>query len=303
MKVFFNQKYISFVKLNSFLILLVIVKSSIGQTNIAYKGNFNSVNFKGIANYWYFENENQERVYNGNFSFRTKDNIVRIEGGYHNGKKHGKWNTTYLNNDPKSIYTFKSFNITGYYDNGNLTGKWILNKVQLHHPLSNFYDMYFGITSNITKAPSRATTEICTVSFKDNKFSGYFEHKITGKYSTRVLGKFNNDGFFDSTWTISYYEDGVIYKIYREYNNGYLLSIRKKNTSSGDIETLYNSTINGSYYLGNPENGFEFKEDAYSLLKDAIFTWFNDTDYSDLYEVKKGANFLDTFPERIVHRQ
>lgn len=301
-----DQKSISLIALSTSFVLLTIGQSSLGQSTKAYKGSFNTEKFNGSANYLYFENESQERIYNGNFSFKTSDNVVQIAGNYLQGKKHGKWSTSCLYNGNNFKYGFKSLSVIGVYENGNLTGKWVLKEVSLQYSTTYLYDLYFGKNSG-SGIKSSPTTEICIANFSNNKFSGYLEHKITGKYSTRVFGKFDDQGYFDSTWTISYQENGIIYNIYREYNNGYLISIRKKDTSSGDIFTLYDSNKGeGDYYLYDPNSvGFNFfmENEGYNLLKNAIFTWFNDTNGSALYEVKRGANFLDTFPERKVTRQ
>ena len=81
---------------HGFLLLLALsfnIASYSQQKN--YSGIFDfGFGIRGTANYQYYENANQERIFNGYFTFNGKgnnQNTFSLTGHFTNGKKDGPW--------------------------------------------------------------------------------------------------------------------------------------------------------------------------------------------------------------------
>ncbi|WP_134344198.1 hypothetical protein [Flavobacterium psychrophilum] len=177
-----------------FLLIINLICFNIYSQNLKnYVGEYKS----GFANYQYFENENYERVFEGNFKY-TKDKNLEIKGIFKNNLKVGVWKYTKnykLKDEELSIF------VNGNYIDDRKNGVWTFNR---------FYS-YKGKIEN----------QKISINLKNDT--------IIGKIKTpNLLGEFDNNGKFIGKWNlkesgyeyIAEFESNVLTKfIYREISN------------------------------------------------------------------------------------
>lgn len=300
---------------------------TMGQTKV-YNGSFKSSNFQGNATYNYTE-QPDKRIFSGPFTFKTENNSVSIFGNYLNDLKNGVWKcvlTNVANTDIVMKYVI-SANVSGSFKNGNIDGSWNLSRNKVisfsRSGISNYYQnslnalsyLFDGKTVDYNK--STTVTEKSTANFNDNHFSGSFSYSVNGGKSI-VKGQFNKQGYFDSIWTVNYFQDGILHLQTRTYLNGVLLSIKNKDNSTGEVTTVYDKTIEVNEFFQNynpSENLSKIEETYYKLtegktternitfLEDAISIWYNNSSLSKsayIFEIERGSNKLATYPEREI---
>lgn len=310
--------------------LILIIASgqfTFGQTKV-YNGTFNSLNFQGTSSYHYME-QPDKRIFSGPFTFKTANNAVNISGNFQNDAKTGLWKfvfTNVSNTDLIMKYVITA-NVTGNFDNGNLDGIWNLSRTKVisfsSSGISSYYQnslnalsyLFDGNTVDFKK--STTVTEKSTTTFKDNHFSGSFSYSVNGGKSI-VKGQFNEQGYFEGSWTVNYYQDGILHFQTRNYQNGVLVTIKNKDNSTGEVVTFYDKTVEVNEFFQNynhSENVSKIDNTYYTLiegktqessitfLEDAIDIWYNNTSLGKsayLFEIERGTNKLSTYPERKI---
>jgi hypothetical protein len=303
---------------------------SYGQAKQTYNGTFNSSNFHGVAVYQYSEDNTQQRIFDGTFTFDSKalNSSVSISGGYHNNQKQGPWKmklTNVAHSDIVMKYVITA-NVTGVFKDGNLDGPWSLNRTKVvsfsKSGISTYYQTNINALSylfdgkKLDFSKSSTVSEVAKVNFKDNHFVGDFSYNVGS--NSKVTGQFDQDGYFTGTWTISYYDNGILYTELRNYLNGVLLTTKTKDNSTGDIRTVYDKTSEVTEFFQNynKDQNTSKKGEQYlklsanngisgerRFLNDAISIWYNNSSL-DLsaynFEIIKGTNKMSVFPERTI---
>lgn len=195
-----KMKFIMFLVICIFLPLITF-----SQAMKRYQGNFS----KGKAIYDYFENENEERIYNGLFSYEYYDyGSNKIEGFF-------------KNNMPDSNWCYKKENkiiSKVIFSDGKRNGCWTYNDI--------------SIKNNI-----KYEIKLITY-FKENNFDSlllfsYKETDLRNKHvdSTNIVGTFK-DGYMNGTWKLSSSDN----KQYLEkYIDGYIYYYKIKDLLTGSI--------------------------------------------------------------------
>lgn len=258
-------------KVTAFTIICTLLTVAAGAQEVkTYTGPY----LNGEAEYNYFEDANQQRVYNGMFKYNEKRTIegrgectVQVTGGFRDSRKTGPWAVTITSDNGTSE------TITGQFLNGQKTGVWT-------HRLS----------------ADNGSTNIRTISsgFNKNLFKGTFSHAYgpfegAGKYKVvNITGVFDSDGTFDGEWKIAYtdqnnqqYEDvlkfkhGVLY--YRELKD--LSSAKVLQTMNKEAQVLAfftnmkpdsSSVVDGKKY--GLKSGVPFRHE---MLDAALGAWYN----------------------------
>ena len=196
-----------------FLVFSVLVSINIAfsQTIKTYSGNYE----KGKATYQYYENENYERILNGNFLY--KENGFQISGQFKNNLRTGLWKAT---RSTRMGWSKASDLITevsiATFNDGDLNGKCSYKK------------------TDVTK---KKVLQTCSATFKNNrmidrfKFDSYsdgdkYENDYCPIFSIELF--LDKEGFADSTLKCKYklhykefedikkYKYGVLYwELYR----------------------------------------------------------------------------------------
>lgn len=300
-----------------------------GQAPKTYNGNFNSINFQGTASYSYYEDNSEQRIFNGPFSFKAPKAGASVSGSYSDNLKNGNWKIV-LTNVPNTELIMKysiTATVSGSYDKGNLNGMWTLSRTKIisfsESGISNYYKAQISAFSylfdekKIDFSKSSSATETSTVNFSNNKFAGNFIYSVN-KGKSIVKGQFNENGYFNGAWSITYYQDGVLISQTKTYLNGLLLTVKSKDNSTGEITTIYDKSKEVNEFLQNYNEKGNYSKVGDSYLKlaetntlsdndkfvgDAISMWFNSKSLSKssyLFEIERGANLLTVFPERII---
>lgn len=85
------------------ILIFLLFQNLYSQNKLKYTGSYEN----GNATYQYFENENYERVFDGNFEY-TRNSNTKINGQFKNNKKIDTWN--YLKKY-KSLFKFYSIKV------------------------------------------------------------------------------------------------------------------------------------------------------------------------------------------------
>ena len=315
-------------RIGLFLLVTVSIIAK-GQTNQNYNGNFNSVNFRGTASYSYFQDNSEQRIFDGPFSFKGANGGIIISGNYKNNLKNGIWKinlTNVANTDVIMKYNITA-SATGSYYNGNLDGTWTLNRTKVisfsesgiasyHKATLNVMSYLFnGKTVDFSK--SSTVTENSTANFKNNRFTGNFSYSVNGGKS-KVTGQFDENGYFTGSWSMTYYQTGILISQTKTFQNGVLMIVKSKDNSTGEITTIYDKSneVNEFFQNYNEEENYSKVGGRYlklvegksnssddKFLEDAISIWFNNTSLaksSYVFEIERGANNIQMYPERII---
>jgi hypothetical protein len=225
----------------------------------AYTLNSNST---GTASYSYYSIAEDSIVLHGRFAFSSdilqfdNNNIRQINtsGTYRRGKKHGEW--IYERND----YNVNYKRITGVniestldgtinrliarFNDGLAAGKWSLTAQQV---------------SDSKRRPNFASS---SVNFNSGKASGKFTFTDpTRQFPLKVDGQFDNNGYFDGIWKLSYEFNGVKYEEEREYASGFLLNLLLSNTETGEVvyDEKFEDIRTKIDYLAQNQNDVNYK--------------------------------------------
>ncbi len=312
-----------------FLFLATASLIANGQTNQTYNGNFNSINFRGTALYSYYEDNSQQRIFEGPFSFKVANGGATISGNYKNSQKNGLWKinlTNVANTDIVMKYSITASS-SGSFENGNLEGPWTLNRTKVisfaESGISSYYKSSLNVMSylfdgkTVDFSKSSTVTESSTANFKNNRFTGNFSYSVNGGKS-KVTGQFDENGYFTGTWSITYYQTGILISQTKTYQNGVLMTVKSKDNSTGDITTIYDKSVEVSEFFQNYNEEENYSKvgnrylmltegksnsDDDKFLEDAITVWYNNTSLAKsayAFEIEKGSNPMTVFPERVI---
>jgi hypothetical protein len=208
------------IKINSaiFCLIFLFCLNVQGQNLKTYAGSYG----KGNATYQYYENDNLERVYSGQFNFRSQG--ASVTGNYKNNRRDGVWKWVIIGKASVAFgqkpIGYKTV-ISGKYFNGLRNGKWVYEKIEdatnklLMKSIANFNN----------------DTLVGRYEYYDNNYI----HPSNSEHSVSVLGQFDSLGFMDSTWTIKYQENETKLEDLRRYKNGILYWRLKRNLNTGEI--------------------------------------------------------------------
>jgi len=243
--------------------------------------------------------------------------------------KNGAWKFNLTNVSTTDLLMDYKITATssGSFLNGNLDGEWKLTRNKTITFSKNGFSQYFQSNLNalsymfsgetVDYNKTATISEKSTAIFLENHFSGKFSYSLNNNKSN-VTGQFNDEGYFSDTWTINYYEGEILKSQIRTYKNGVLLTVKNKDNSTGDIETVYDNTeivtaffenldtsgtfaiIDSKYYTFSTE---KLSENTLKLLDDAINVWYNNNSIiksAYIFEVERGSNEMSFYPERSV---
>jgi len=253
---------------NSLLIVTILLCSNwaLGQNKATkiFSGDFEG----GTATYSYYENNNYERIYNGEFGFsgsaeRYDGLKVSIKGNFTNNLRDGKWTFSVSNTKSPVIMVLSDKEIAmmklalriGSYS-GNISQKYaiVLRRAIYNGSIQVFQTYNSTLSGNYTEGklngvwtykevstgvdvPEMINKEnlsvSSTVTFKENHLIGNFIFKYDK--NNYVLGQFDNSGAIDGKWFTKWVSDGNEYENISEYKKGTLIKMIERNASTGDI--------------------------------------------------------------------
>lgn len=197
-------------KIILFIFFVVVINCNYAQKIETYSGRY----LKGEAKYQYYENENYERIFHGNFKYSAKDiPLITVTGQFKNNLRDGKWKC-------KEVKFGEIKTTILNYVNGNIEGTVNIEVV------------------DSTEKGTKKVVEKCIANFKNNRLVGkyYIEtsRDILGNTYT-VNINLNENGLADSVSTIRFTEQGIPYIDVLKFQNGALVHELRRNLSDGEI--------------------------------------------------------------------
>lgn len=236
-----------------------------------YSGEYSFNGINGEATFEFVKGEGETLIRQGEFRFqrREKDREDRtriyktlVNGSYDQDKKTGLWN--YLDekhyidlNDVSNFrldYTIQSeqIKLMASYKNGIPDGRWSFDKNE-----------YKGGKLN----PKSQAEEFL---FREGDLIGKFQYKSFGNIRTHFIrGELNQNGFMNGEWTFVYRDGTVLVSENRNYVDGFLLGVVKRDLESDEIleEVVFYQTIKKLNQINKKENkGFRVAEDRFGLF-------------------------------------
>ncbi|RZS97250.1 hypothetical protein [Cecembia calidifontis] len=283
------------------LILLVAMISLSVHGQQVYEGEYTFNGLKGESVFQFVKGEGDAVIRQGEFKFnrREKDREDRtriyktlVDGFYEQDKKTGLWN--YLDekhyielNDVNNFrldYNISSeqIKLRAAYKNGVPDGRWTFEENEYR--------------SGRLSPKSQADNFL----FREGDIVGKFQYKSFVNNRTHFIrGELNRNGFMNGEWTFVYREGDQLVSEIRNYENGFLLGIVKRNLESDEIleEVVYYQTIKKLNQVNNRENkGFRIAEDRFGLV-------FSDGFLTDSEQFKvqlSGNKFITEFLTNIL---
>ena len=301
------------------LFIILCFSALKGQNIKTYSGNYSGTNTNGKAIYKYYENNQDERIYHGNFSYSANVNNVKItvSGNLKENKRNGTWKTSVNLLKPAGTRVGMSETAILNYSNGKLNGKASYSRT--------LKDKWSGGIA--------VTTSTINANFSNGLYSGSISsiHKNSGVLTYSISGQFDKFGYMNGKWIIKYHNNrnsfeamksSPIINDIREYKNGVLYKITIKNTSTGEIidkadyseltdkfianyDTLFHVAFidNKIYRYLDLTNGGHVGTEYGSSLITELLTWWNVGANKEAltYEIAKGAENPETISERIIN--
>jgi hypothetical protein len=283
------------------LIILFLLSPSLLFSQQIYKGEYSFNGLSGEGNFEFVEGEGNKMIKQGDFVFlrkqrdpEDKTRLYRTEviGVYEQDKKTGVWeyqdekHEVTLNDieDFKLLYDINSqqIKLRANYKNGTPDGRWIFEENEFRDGKLN--------------RKSQADDFL----FRNGSIQGKFQYKSFVDNKTHFIrGELNRDGFMNGEWTFVYQDKNKLVSEVRNYENGFLLGIVKRDLESDDIleEVVFFQTIKKLNQVNNNENkGFRVSEDKFGIL-------FNDgfLSGSEQFAVQNSGNdFINEFLTSIL---
>jgi len=292
--------------------------SSNAQNIKTYSGNYDGTNTTGKATYMYYENAQEERIYQGSFNYSALVNNVKVSvtGNFKEDKRNGLWQTTVNLLKPAGTRVGMTETAIINYSDGKLNGKATYSRT--------LKDQWSGGIAT--------TTSTVNANFSNSLYSGSISslHNNSGIMTNSIKGQFDNDGYMNGKWVLQYHNDRTSFDAMknspilndnREYKNGVLYKITIKNSSTGEIidkadyseltdkfnanfDTLFNVAFidNKVYrYIDITNGGHVGTEYGNSLLTELLTWWDVGTNQETfIYEISKAAESPETITERII---
>jgi hypothetical protein len=97
-----------------------LMQRTYSQTQMIYNGNFE----KGVAKYQYYENNNFDRILDGQFSYSS--DLYNYAGKFKENKRDGSWVISSENKKFSDYFITAKFNtkVFGNYNKGKYDGRW-----------------------------------------------------------------------------------------------------------------------------------------------------------------------------------
>ncbi|MCH7408239.1 hypothetical protein MM239_02440 [Belliella sp. DSM 111904] len=278
----------------SIITILIFPSYSIAQE--AYEGEYKYNNIEGYATFQLVEGQEGSMLKQGEFRFERKekdatDNMrflkTVIRGFYEADKKSGLWN--YLDeshmvevNDVvdfsiDSELTSSQIKLKANYLNGIPNGSWVFEE-------NEFID-----------GGLRKKAEAEEFKFNNGDIQGKFQFKsFVGNRTHFIRGELNQEGVMHGEWTLVYRQEERLISEVRNYENGFLLGLVKRDLNDDEIveEMVYYETIAKLNQVNEGNRiGFRVADQKFGIF-------FNDGFLSsaDQYQVQRSGNeFLKDF--------
>lgn len=288
--------------MNKYLLIFFFLLSPIllkGQE--LFTGDYTFNGLKGEAAFEFVGGEGETLIRQGYFRFIRRERDIEdkavfykteVEGNYEQDKKTGLWE--YVDErhqiDFKDVIDFElvselssqQIKLKANYLQGNPHGKW------------TFEENEFSGGKLTRKSQAE------DLQFFDGDIRGRFQYKsFTGGKTQFIRGELVGNGYMNGEWTFVYEEEGVLINEVRNYENGFLLGLVKRDLEKDDVldEVVFYETIRKLNQVNNKENkGFRISEEKFGIL-------FNDGFLSGAPQFsaqRSGNEFIEKFLTNVM---
>lgn len=253
----------------SFLFNLLI-QFSWSQTKKVYEGDYTYLGKQGKAEFEYVLNSASEQVKDGRFYFELserKDNgqsdfLKRTySGSFVMNSRNGIWEVMEENLivkikdivdlDVKADLSGVQSKITAQYKNGLPEGSWTFER-----------NLIEG--GNVSQS-----VQSDRIFFKNGKLSNRLEFRvINGKTAQFVRGRLAEGGVMTGEWTLSYTSGDRLINEVRNYENGFLLGVVRRDLLTGEVldEVVFFDTIDKLNAIRKgTQKGFRVADEYFDL--------------------------------------
>lgn len=273
-------------KITLLFLFILLTYIGISQTNTKYSGAYtmpNNKNIRGTAIYEYYENSENEKIYNGDFKFtgniysnsnKTIGDIT-LSGNFIDDLRNGTW-TLSMGND------IESYKLNYSYENGKLDGECTY-------------------TSTIVDKKYK-TIQSITASFSDNKFVDYLvTQKVNNVLIDEMSLSFDEAGFLDGECYVKYksqyttvadvndYNKIPFIQDSRTYEHGICTIQTIKNLGTGNITKNYDN----SDFVDEFNEAYN-EEDNICTIDGKIYTLENVINSRIFLGSDEGNKFMET---------
>lgn len=289
----FSKKYLLF--------LFLSISPLIINAQQVYKGEYSFNGIKGEGVIEFVEGEDKGMIKQGEFKFLRKERDredktrflnTEVKGIYDQDKKSGLWeyiderHHVLLNDveDFKLMYDINSqqIKLKANYKEGLPDGIWTFEENE-----------YKG-----GKLSRKSQAE--DFRFRNGDIQGRFQYKsFVGDKTHFIRGELTRNGDMNGEWTFVYEENGSLISEVRNYENGFLLGIVKRDLESDKVleEVVFYQTIKKLKQVNAQENkGFRISEEKFGIL-------FNDgfLSGSEQFKIQNAGNqFITEFLTNVL---
>ncbi len=272
------------------LVTILYVNGYSQKNKEEYSGRYEN----GTASYEYYENEDFERIFHGNFEYKIGTSFS-ANGQFNNNLRSGKWTIVRRDKNKYDDGTviIEIVNVT--YEQGKLVGKATYKK---------------------TDEKTKDVLAESIGNFIDNKLIGNFTFESNDKRQRNIFSisiNLNNKGLANGLSIIKYSTDtGIKFEDRRKFGNGALYWRLFRNLTTGEIIEKYDnksiieeySDTTATYYHRTFIDINKYPYDSYWDLYNAIEFWSNLNcsncgnmySYNPLYVLNKGIIKNKFFP-------
>ncbi|MCH7398461.1 hypothetical protein MM236_10695 [Belliella sp. DSM 107340] len=281
------------------ILFLILPNHLIAQNEFDGEYKFNNIN--GKATFRLVEGQEGAMLKHGEFNFvRSEKDIdddtrflkTIIQGFYESDQKSGLWE--YLDEkheiELKDVVDFRvvsdltssQIKLKANYLNGVPNGKWV------------FEENVFSDGSLKKKAQAEEFL------FNNGDIKGKFQFKsFSGNFTQFIRGELKDDGVMHGEWTMVYQEEGKLISEVRNYEDGFLLGLVKRDLNDDEVidEVVFFETIARLKKVNAGQNEkFRIADQSFGIL-------FNDgfLSNSNQYQSQESGNkFLSDFLVKIL---
>ncbi len=252
------------------LLLILFSASAYCQSKKKFTGQI-QLNSEDVADavYGYIENK-QQRVLDGDYKIEInkRDSLFDLafskiiwQGRYNQNKKTSDW--LYIQDDHKlTINDVREFDV----DYALITSR---QKLEAQYEQGIKKGVWKYAEEEFKKGVNRSTLAEVQLSFDGDHLQNQFDVNAKNE-QVQILGAFDNEGFPDGKWVLTYPKDSLIVTETRQYANGFLINLLKVTEQDTLDFYEYESVANRVIVLGQQADDGDFTraKEAFDLTFD-----------------------------------
>ncbi|WP_114750330.1 hypothetical protein [Pleomorphovibrio marinus] len=288
---------------NYFLFPLIFLKGILcyGQSETVYDGEYEFKGKTGRATFEFREDVDGNVIMHGFFNFERKEIdsldqtlLTKFEarGNYEDNQKAGNWSFD------QERHKVNLEDVIDFEVIASLESEDIEIKASYKEGLPNGVWQYLENIFEGGKVQERAKAE--DINFDGGLMKGgIYYRSFYDNFTQFIRGEINDNGYMHGEWSLVYVKDSILISEVRNYENGLLLGVVRRDLDSGEKmdEAIFFSTIEKLNLVNNEENeGFVLADGGYGIN-------YNDGYMQNTMQQqiqKPGNDFIENFITKIM---